>query len=693
MKQRLLFILSVTLAAVVSCKKIDPNQDPAPAPMPQKQLFTATLPSSLTKTTVDNDGYVYWQETDAIGIIDATSGTPVKANLKSRSNGNKTAIFEPVSTVTTPVGAIYPYDETAVVTGSGSKVSVNIGASQDGSFAKANIAAAKNDNFNLSFKNVAAIFKFTVSDENAKSVKLTATAAAGTLDINIGESISSSLSATGTGNEIKVADITPGADGYMAIAPSEYSSFSFAWFDEDGAQIGGFTLDKTIDVAAGELYEWGDLEENDGGPFVDFEDAIFEAQCVANFDLNEDGKISYEEASGPIFMNVDIRNVTSLKGIEYFTNLESLFCNLSNATWDSTTGIYFDNTTKETVEQTLAYLDVSHNTRLATLMCYGADLETLDLSNNTALTTLNFEHSNLSNLKLGDITSLTYLSCNFNNLSSLDVSKNAGLLGLQCSNNNISNLDLSNNTALQDLCCSNNKLTSTSLILPETISLGAIDCSGNLLTSLDVSYYSNLSRLICNNNSLSGLDVSNNTNLTDLDCTACGLGTLNVSNNELLKMLSCSNNGLTTLDVSNNAVLESLNCYGNLLTSVDVSHNPNLKFLSFIDNDLESLDVSNNTSLEVLYCSENALSSLTLGTNSNLWDLDCHDNQLTGSLDVSGVPNLRFLFTYDNNLDIIYVWPGFTAFEIAQKDDDTQYVVIGTQSGSTDRYTIKSPWN
>ena len=64
------------------------------------------------------------------------------------------------------------------------------------------------------------------------------------------------------------------------------------------------------------------------------------------------------------------------------------------------------------------------------------------------------------------------------------------------------------------------------------------------------------------------------TNLEYLDCSYNLLTSLDVSNNSNLLYLFCQNNQLTNLNVSNNPALHHLYCFGNLLTSLDVSSSP-----------------------------------------------------------------------------------------------------------------------
>lgn len=119
------------------------------------------------------------------------------------------------------------------------------------------------------------------------------------------------------------------------------------------------------------------------------------------------------------------------------------------------------------------------------------------------------------------------------------------------------------------------------------------------------------------------------TALTYLDCSGNNLTSLDVSHNTALKNLYCQGNNLTSLDVSNNTALTGLYCDSNQLTSLDVSHNTALTGLNCSINPLTSLDLSNNTALTRFVCSNNQLTSLDLSNNTALTSLDCSKNPLT----------------------------------------------------------------
>ena len=201
--------------------------------------------------------------------------------------------------------------------------------------------------------------------------------------------------------------------------------------------------------------------------------------------------------------------------------------------------------------------------------------------------------------------------------------------------------------ALASLDCSGNRLTS--LDVSGLTSLTYLNCVANQLASLDVSGLTALTNLDCSSNQLTSLDVSGCTALTDLSCHGNQLASLDVSGLTALTALSCSDNQLTGLDVRGLTFLTELECGGNQLTSLDVSGCTALTDLSCHGNQLTSLDVGGLTVLTVLNCSSNQLTSLDVGGLTVLTVLDCSSNQLT-SLDVGGLPALTTLNCAYNQL-------------------------------------------
>ena len=357
---------------------------------------------------------------------------------------------------------------------------------------------------------------------------------------------------------------------------------------------------------------------------IQFADANFKAYCVANFDRDGDGEITFAEAEAVREIEVYTDDITSLQGIEYFTNLEILKCTpLFNRSVSNGSGYTLYNNEEEVIGK-LTSIDVYNNTLLHTLDCSGNQLTSLDVRNNTALTSLNCMYNHITSLDVRNNTALTSLACVNNQLTSLDVSNNTELISLGCGYNYLISLDVSNNTTLRSIYCQRNQLTS--LDVSNNTALGSLECGSNQLTSLDVSNNTALRRLMCGSNQLTSLDVSNNTTLESLECGSNQLTSLDVSNNTALRSLRCLHNQLMSLDVSNNTALEAIYVQYNQLTSLDVRNNTVLIFLSCGNNQLSSLDMSNNIALSSLYCYSNQLTSLNISSNTILTTLDGKSN-------------------------------------------------------------------
>ena len=273
---------------------------------------------------------------------------------------------------------------------------------------------------------------------------------------------------------------------------------------------------------------------------------------VREHDTNSDDILSPEEieAAKSMIVKPDF-GAKNLKGIEYFTYLETLVC--SNLE--------------------LTSLDLSGNKKLTSLHCANNLLTSLDLSENTELKTLHCENNNaLTSLNVSRNTKLETLNCTNNPLTTLDVSKNTALKDLACSGNALTSLDVSQNTALTELTCYSNALTT--LDLSKNTELSTLHCANDQLMELNVSKNTKLFSLNCASNDLKALDLSQNTRLSTLNCTDNRLTSLDLSQNTELSTLNCTNNRLTSLDLSQNTRLDSLYCQGNRLTFLDLEGLP-----------------------------------------------------------------------------------------------------------------------
>ena len=255
-------------------------------------------------------------------------------------------------------------------------------------------------------------------------------------------------------------------------------------------------------------------------------------------------------------------NVESLKGIEFFTNLE-------------------------------------------TLLCYSNVINSLDVSKCPKLTSLSCSNNNLSTLDVTKCTALTSLSCSNNNLSALDVTKCTALTSLSCSDNNLSTLDVTKCTALTSLSCSDNKLSA--LDVKKCTALTSLSCDDNQLSALDVTKCTALTSLSCSDNKISALDVTRCSTLTTVNCSVNVLTSLDVTQCQSIKTLKCGGNSLSTLDMSKCPALTTLECNENKLSSINLQDNASLDYINCSHNHLSSLDISQCVALDYLNCSNNQI--------------------------------------------------------------------------------------
>ena len=393
---------------------------------------------------------------------------------------------------------------------------------------------------------------------------------------------------------------------------------------------------------------WADVEINE----TNFPDENFR-NYLLNQTYGSDGVITDAEIAEVTSIDVSEGwyNIASLKGIEFFTALETLNCAVNKLTALDVS----KNTALTTLNcggNQLTALDVSKNTALTSLKCFSNQLTALDVSKNTALTELQCIKNQLTSLNVSGCTALSTLNCYANPLTSLNVSGCTALTELRCHYNQLTSLDVSGCTALTSLECHKNQLTA--LDVSGCTALSTLNCGNNQLTSLDVSGCTALSTLECDNNQLTTLDVSGCTALSTLNCGNNQLTTLDVSKNTALEDLSCSSNQLTTLDVSNNTALEDLYCGNNPLTTLDLSKNTALRWLSCDSNQLTALDVSKNTALTWLSCDSNRLTALNVSKNTALTSLYCSSNQIKGEAMDALVASLPTITSDNGSMYVIY---------------------------------------
>lgn len=245
-----------------------------------------------------------------------------------------------------------------------------------------------------------------------------------------------------------------------------------------------------------------------------FPDENFRDYVAEEWDKNHDKYFSPREIANAKGIICDNKEISNLKGIEFFTEIWKLDC-------------YYNN---------LKTIDLSHNKKLSYINCIYNKLEELDVS---------------------ELPLLEKFACDGNKLQSIDVSENKKLKDFSCKENSLGTLNVSQNTELERLVCGHNNLTE--LDVSENKKLKQLWCYENKLSNLDLGNQTELEVLSCGDNPLSVLDVGANTNLEKLFVSNTNLTELNVSANTKLKNLDVSNTNLTSLDATNNTALATFN--------------------------------------------------------------------------------------------------------------------------------------
>lgn len=134
---------------------------------------------------------------------------------------------------------------------------------------------------------------------------------------------------------------------------------------------------------------WADVEINE----TNFPDANFR-NWVLGQTYGADSMLTESEIANVTNIEVNSKNIESLKGIEHFTALKFLSC-------------YYNK---------LTGLDVSKNTALTNLSCSNNSLRTIDLSGNTALNYLHCQNNQLTTLNVSACKKLSGLECYCNQI-------------------------------------------------------------------------------------------------------------------------------------------------------------------------------------------------------------------------------------------------------------------------------------
>ena len=441
--------LALLLAACGNEEIIENNESGSTGKV--HMTFTAGMPQ--TRTSLGEDGHaVNWTQGDLVAIYD---GTETICKFEATEVEGSTATLEGEAAETDTYTAFYTYTDDGTLTLDNTAITFTLPATQTavaGGFAEGlnpSWAQATDGSKNLTFQNLCALAKFTVDAEGVTEVTLTANqesdALAGGLTYTIADG---TLTATGSASRsvtIK-GNFEAAKEYYFVVAPGTLTGGITLNYMGEGGKTYVKTTQKEVTFTAGKITYLGALDANNFTEALNaaFANAVKESNPNIQWTANPDGTVSLDENNRmEIIMNwvthLDLqnKNITSLAGIEYFTDLEILDC----------------------MGNQLTTLDVTKLTKLMFLICAGNQLTTLDVTGLTNLTTLDCMGNQLTTLDVTGLTNLTGLFCAGNQLTALDVTKLTNLTDLECNDNQLVSLDVRTLEELEILWCHGNKMT------------------------------------------------------------------------------------------------------------------------------------------------------------------------------------------------------------------------------------------
>lgn len=533
------FLWTLPLAAVtlvmVACSNDEIIDGESQLGETVKMTFTADAPQTRTILLPGGPGTdwrgVEWQLGDAISVFDKNNANNRFGNYDEGNLGK----FSGTAVESDSYIAVYPYNKQMVCNGK-TVSGLSLPSTQEavaGTFAQ-NLSLAwaqtTSDYMFLEFHHLCAVVKFSIFGQEAEQVEtVTLTDNAkkplgyDKFDIVIqgeGENEQASLNERGESFSSIVLSapkggFVSGSDYYFVILPDKeqeenapfQSGLTLSFKMKDGNTIEKRT-DKAIEMNVGEIANLGSisLEEKKitNKELIEAVENYVLYDEGLEFDKDENGFVpitgkNKDIIAGITRMNIDncYPSLTDLSGIEYFSNLEKLYCS----------------------QLKIETLDVSSLKKLQILRCSdNRSLTALNVSGLTNLETLECSSTGLTLLDVSGLENLQKLSCDQSkSLKTLKFGENDKLTELRCSECNLSSLDVSSFTALERLDCSYNQ-NLTSLTLGNLAALTYLSCYNCQLSKLDVSGLTNLSYLNCEVNKLSELDLRKNENLTSLYC-------------------------------------------------------------------------------------------------------------------------------------------------------------------------------
>lgn len=151
------------------------------------------------------------------------------------------------------------------------------------------------------------------------------------------------------------------------------------------------TEDKTVEASKNTEVKAGSIAIDE----AHFPDKVFREQIIAEFDKDGDSVLSVDEISKAQFLNLhDMKTISSLEGIQYLTNLQSLDVSTTSVSDLSPVKLIFKRL--DCRSSKVRSVDLTRYPNLEAFVCDNTSINSLDVSKNEKLNTLFADSTSIS---------------------------------------------------------------------------------------------------------------------------------------------------------------------------------------------------------------------------------------------------------------------------------------------------------
>lgn len=252
---------------------------------------------------------------------------------------------------------------------------------------------------------------------------------------------------------------------------------------------------------------------------ISFLSDSLEKYMYDTWDENSDGALSYEESDKVTKIDITSDNVSSLKGVEAFWNLDTLICRGISCGQDGGSGSLSEinlNYLNWRYNPNISYMDLSNNRLSSTIyismMKWLDKLKYLNLSGNSLemFSTSLWLGPSLTELDLSNNYFLGSFQSQCENLESLNLRGCSKLVDIYLSPSSVKSLDLSDFTELEWLDVNDSQKLTELKGLNLCEKLIVLHCENCAMETLDVSGLDSLKKLECDSPTLKKLYLTKN---------------------------------------------------------------------------------------------------------------------------------------------------------------------------------------